>query len=296
VCYDPGKLRSASLPETIFLGVAWPYANGPIHQGQFAGAYLPPDIFARYHRTAGNRVLMVSGSDRHGTPITVRAEREGRSPEAVADEFHESFLYTWERMGISFDLFTSTGTENHARVAQDLFLRLLEKGYIYPNQQDLPYCETDRRYLLDRYVEGTCPHCGYTLARGDQCDNCGRPLDPVQLGDWRCKFCGNPPIIRQSEHMFLRLSAFQEPLRRWLDDGVKATYWRKNVLNFSLGMLNEGLHDIAITRDIDWGVRVPLEGWEQKRIYVWFEAVIGYLSAAIEWAQIQGTPDAWKEW
>jgi methionyl-tRNA synthetase len=284
------------VPENILIGVAWPYANGPIHQGQFAGAYLPPDIFARYHRTAGNRPLMVSGSDRHGTPITVRAEREGRSPVDVAEEFHASFLDTWERMGLSFDLFTSTGTENHARVTQDLFQRLLEKDYIYPKQQDLPYCETDRRFLLDRYVEGTCPNCGYTQARGDQCDNCGRPLDPIDLIDWRCKFCGNPPVIRQSEHMFLRLSAFQEPLRLWLDDGVKVNYWRKNVLNFSLGMLNEGLHDIAITRDIDWGVPVPLPGWENKRIYVWFEAVIGYLSAAVEWAQRQGTPDAWKDW
>src|SRR5579883_1113379 len=225
---------------------------------------------------------MVSGSDRHGTPITVRAEREGRSAEAVAEEFHRSFLDTWQRMGISFDLFTSTGTPNHARVSQQIFLRLLDKGFIYPATQQLPYCETDRRFLLDRYVEGTCPHCGYRPARGDQCDNCGRPLDPVQLIDWYCRFCGNPPVIRESEHMFLRLSAFQDALRSWLDDGVKAEFWRKNVLNFSLGMLNEGLRDVAITRDIDWGVPVPLEAWEKKRIYVWFEAVIGYLSASVE--------------
>jgi len=282
--------------ETILVAVAWPYANGPIHQGQFGGAYLPADIFARYHRTAGNRVLMVSGSDMHGTPITVRAEREGRSPEAVAEEFHASFLDTWERMGISFDLFTSTGTENHARVSQDVFLRLLKHGYLYEQEQELFYCETDRRFLLDRYIEGKCPFCGYEPARGDQCDNCGRPQDPLKLINPRCKFCGNPPVVRSSKHMFLRLSALQDRLRAWLDDGVKETYWRKNVLNFSLGMLNEGLHDNAITRDLDWGVRVPLEGWEQKRIYVWFEAVIGYLSAAKEWAQIQGSPDAWKAW
>src|SRR5207302_815161 len=176
--------------QTILIGVAWPYANGPIHQGQFAGAYLPPDILARYHRTRGNRVLMVSGSDVHGTPITVRAEREGRTPEAVAAEFHQSFLDTWDCMGITFDLFTSTGTPNHAAVSQDMFLRLLEKGFIYKDKQQLPYCETDTRFLLDRYVEGTCPHCGYTLARGDQCDNCGRPLDPSDLIGWHCKFCG----------------------------------------------------------------------------------------------------------
>jgi methionyl-tRNA synthetase len=283
------------MAETILIGVAWPYANGPIHHGQFGGAYLPADIFARYHRTAGNRVLMVSGSDRHGTPITVRAEREGRSPEEVAGEFHRSFLDTWERMGISFDLFTSTGTENHAQVVQEIFLRLLEQDYIYPAVQELPYCETDARFLMDRYVEGTCPHCGYRPARGDQCDNCGRPLDPVQLIDWFCRFCGNPPVIRPSEHMFLRLSAFEERLRAWLDDGMKAEFWRKNVLNFSLGRLGEGLHDLAITRDLQWGVPVPLEGWEGKRVYVWFEAVIGYLSASREWAGLQGTPHAWRD-
>jgi len=280
--------------ETILIGVAWPYANGPVHQGQFGGAYLPADIFARYHRTCGNRVLMVSGSDQHGTPITVRAEREQRSPVEVADEFHRSFLYTWDRMGISFDLFTTTATPNHARVSQAIFLRLLERDLIYKGQQDLPYCETDKRFLLDRYVEGTCPHCGYGAARGDQCDNCGRPLDPIQLIDWRCRFCGNPPVIRQSEHMFLRLSAFQQQLQDWLGTSDKAARWRKNVLNFSLGMLREGLHDIAITRDINWGIPVPLEGWEEKRIYVWFEAVIGYLSAAIEWAELRGEPDAWR--
>ncbi len=284
------------MPETIFLGVAWPYANGPVHQGQFGGAYLPADIFARYHRTAGNRVLMVSGSDTHGTPITVRAEREGRSPEAVVEEFHASFLDTWRRMGISFDLFTTTATENHARVSQGIFTRLLEQGYLYPADQDVAYCETDRRFLLDRYVEGTCPNCDYPNARGDQCDNCGKLLDPVELIDWRCRFCGNPPVLRQSRHMFLKLSAFEEPLRRWLDDGVKQSFWRKNVLNFSLSLVNEGLKDRAITRDLAWGVEVPLEGWEDKRIYVWFEAVIGYLSAAIEWAEREGSPDAWKEW
>jgi methionyl-tRNA synthetase len=280
--------------ETIFIGVAWPYANGPIHQGHFGGVYLPADIFARYHRTAGNRVLMVSGSDAHGTPITVRAEREGRSPEEVFAEFHASFLDTWERAGISFDLFTSTETANHARVSQNVFLRLLERDYLYPAEQAVPYCETDRRFLLDRYVEGTCPNCGYTGARGDQCDNCGKLLDPVELIDWRCRFCGNPPVLRQSQHMFLRLSAFQEPLRAWLDDGMKEKYWRKYVLNFSLALINEGLKDRAITRDLAWGVPVPLEGWQEKRLYVWFEAVIGYLSASIEWAERRGDPDAWK--
>ena len=285
------------MAENIFVGVAWPYANGPIHQGQMAGAYLPPDIFARYHRTAGNRVLMVSGSDQHGTPITVRAEREGRPPQEVVDEFHQSFLDTWERMGISFDLFTTTGTENHTRVAQDFFLRLLEQGYLEKGTQSLWYCETDRRFLLDRYVEGICPNCGYDGARGDQCANCGRTLDALELREPRCRFCGRPPVVRESEHFFLKLSRLREPLLAWLSQGKE--HWRRPVLNFSLGLLQEDIPDRAITRDIDWGVRVPVEGFEHKRIYVWFEAVIGYLSASMEWAQSAsggGDPNAWKAW
>ncbi|MGI8553966.1 MAG: methionine--tRNA ligase [Dehalococcoidia bacterium] len=281
------------MPETIFLGVAWPYANGPLHAGHIAGAYLPADIFARYHRLCGDRVLMVSGSDAHGTPVTVRAEQEGRSPQAVLDEFHTSFLDTWQRLGISFDLFTSTSTENHARVAQELFLRLMDKDYIYQAAMDLPYCPVDRRFLLDRYVEGTCPHCGYTDARGDQCENCGRTLDPIELIDARCRFCGSAPEIRSSEHFFLRLTAFPEPLRQWLE--TKESSWRKWVVNESLGFVREGLRDRSITRDLTWGVPVPVPGWEDKRLYVWFEAVIGYLSATIEWAERQGTPEAWRD-
>ncbi|MFN8556836.1 MAG: methionine--tRNA ligase [Dehalococcoidia bacterium] len=283
------------MPERILIGVAWPYANGPIHQGQLSGAYLPPDIFARYHRTAGNHVLMVSGSDQHGTPITVRAEREGRTPQEVVDEFHRSFLETWAGMGITFDLFTTTGTENHRRVVQDFFLKLLGQGYIEPGTQSLWYCETDRRFLLDRYVEGVCPYCGYDGARGDQCDNCGRTLDALQLINPRCRFCGNPPVVRESEHYFLRLSKLKERLLAWLRDDKE--HWRRNVLNFSIGVLQDDeLPDRAITRDILWGVPAPVPGFEQKRIYVWFEAVIGYLSASMEWAQRQGDPDAWRAW
>lgn len=281
------------MPETILIGVAWPYANGALHIGHIAGAYLPADIFARYHRLRGDRVLMVSGSDAHGTPVTVRAEQEGRSPQQVVSEFQESFLDTWKRLGISFDLFTSTETENHARVAQEIFLRLLDKDLIYSAAMDLPYCTVDRRFLLDRYVEGACPNCGYSSARGDQCDNCGHTLDPIELIDPRCKFCGNKPEIRSSEHYFLRLTAFAQELQRWLEP--KATYWRKGVLNESLGMLREGLRDRAITRDLTWGVPIPVPGWENKRIYVWFEAVIGYLSASIEWSAHSGTPEAWKD-
>ncbi len=279
------------MTESIFVAVAWPYANGSLHLGHLAGAYLPADIFARYHRMKGNRVLMVSGSDQHGTPVTVRAEQEGRTPQEVVAKFHREFLDCWQRLGISFDLFTTTGTVNHARVVHDIFLRLKEKGYIYPASMPLPYCPSCRRFLPDRYVEGQCPHCGYADARGDQCDKCGKTLNPADLVSPRCKICGSEPAMRDSEHLFFRLSAFAEPLREWVR---KQAHWRPNVLNFTQRYIEEGLKDRAITRDLSWGVSVPLSGFEDKRIYVWFEAVIGYLSASQEWAQQLGQADAWR--
>ena len=283
------------MPQRIFIGVAWPYANGSLHIGAIAGAYLPPDIFARYHRAAGNEVLMVSGTDQHGTPITVRAEEEKRSPGEVAAQFHAEFMDCWERLGISFDLYTTTGTDKHARVTQDMFVKLLEIGDIYEGKMDLPYCTVENRFLLDRYVEGTCPICGFEGARGDQCDNCGNPLDPIDLKNPRCKFDGSTPEIRSSEHFFHRLSAYNEPLRTWLQNDKE--HWRKGVLNLSISTTTtgDGLRDRAITRDITWGVPIPIEGWESKRIYVWFDAVIGYLSASIEWAERTGQPERWRD-
>jgi len=280
------------MSETVLVCVAWPYANTPLHAGQIAGAYLPADIFARYHRMRGNRVLMVSGSDAHGTPITVRAEQEGISPQAIFERNHASFLDTFDRFGISFDLFTSTATPNHARVSQDLFRRLREAGYIYPAEQTLLYDPKAERFLPDRYVEGTCPICAYDSARGDQCDNCGSTLDAIELIHPRSRFSDATPVPRPSTHFFLKLSAFNEPLREWVE---AQTHWRPAVRNFTLGLLREGLHDRGITRDLDWGIPVPVEGFEGKRIYVWFEAVIGYLSASIEWAERRGTPEAWRD-
>ena len=280
------------MSERILVAVAWPYANGSLHLGQVAGAFLPPDIFARYHRMRGNEVLMVSGSDAHGTPVTLAAEQGGTSPEQISGKYQAEFQDNWERLGISFDLFTTTHTQNHTEVAQDIFLTLHKKGYIYQDTMLQPYCETDRRFLADRYVEGTCPHCGTERARGDQCDHCGRTLDPQDLIDMVCKICGNSPTIRETEHFFLKLSAFEEPLLKW----VRAqTHWKPNVRNFTISFLEGGLRDRAITRDIEWGVPVPLEGYEGKRIYVWFEAVIGYLSATKEWAQSKGEPDRWTD-
>jgi methionyl-tRNA synthetase len=279
------------MPERIFIGVAWPYANGPLHLGQIAGAYLPADIFARYHRIKGNEVLMVSGSDQHGTPVTLRAEKEGKSPEEVVSHYHQGFLDCWDKLGISFDLFTTTGTRNHAQVVHDLFLTLLDKGYIYKDKMVLPYCSNCRRFLPDRYVEGTCPYCHHPKARGDQCDECGKPLNPADLIDLSCGICGEAPEIRDSEHFFLRLSSFSEQLKPWVQE---QSHWRQNVFNFTLSYLAEGLRDRAITRDIDWGVSVPVPGFDEKRVYVWFEAVIGYLSASKEWAESCGDSERWR--
>ncbi len=281
------------MPERILIGVAWPYANGPLHMGHVAGCYLAADIFARYHRMKGNDVLMVSGSDAHGTPITIRADQEGVEPREVLERYHAQFLDTWERLGISFDLFTTTHTENHQRVVQDFFLRLQEKGYIYPDTMLLAHCSGCDRFLPDRYVEGTCPHCANQRARGDQCDNCGHTLDPIDLVKPYCSICGDTPQFRDSEHFFLKLSAFQEPLLEWIN---QQHHWRPNVANGTRSFLQGGLKDRAITRDLTWGVPLPLDGYEEKRIYVWFEAVIGYLSAAVEWASNNGHADDWQNY
>jgi methionyl-tRNA synthetase len=279
------------MSERIFIGVAWPYANGSLHLGQIAGAYLPADIFARYHRTKGNEVLMVSGSDQHGTPITIKAEQEGKTPAEIAAFYQEQFLDSWQQLGISFDLFTTTGTANHAAVAQDIFRTLNEKGYIYRDTVSQPFCPHCQRFLPDRYIEGTCPYCHATGARGDQCDECGKPMNPAELIDTHCRICGATPVFKDSEHLFFKLSHFQVELSDWVE---KQTHWRPNTLNLTRRYLKEGLRDRAITRDIDWGVPVPVDGFEDKRLYVWFEAVIGYLSASKEWAKSSGNEDNWR--
>ena len=278
----------------ILVSVAWPYASGSRHLGHLAGAYLPADIFARYHRLAGNRVLMVSGSDVHGTPITVRADQEGVTPQEIVDRYHAEFVAGWDALAVQWELYTSTGTPNHHEVTQDIFRRLHENGHIDRRTSEQFYDPEAGRFLPDRYVEGTCPHCAYREARGDQCDSCGRTLDPIDLIDPRSKLSGAAPQNRKTDHFYLRLSDFSDRLAAWLRS---RRGWRKHVLNFSLGWIEEGLQDRAITRDIDWGVDIPVAGLGAgKKIYVWFDAVIGYLSASKEWSQIQGRPDAWKDW
>ncbi len=279
------------MSEKIFIGVAWPYANGPLHLGHIAGAYLPADIFARYHRTKGNEVLLVSGSDEHGTPITIKAGQEGKKPAEIADRYHRQFLDSWQKLGISFDLFTSTETANHAQVSQDIFLTLLDKGYIYKATMSQLFCPQCQRFLPDRYVEGTCPYCNTSGTRGDQCDVCGKSINPAELIDPHCRLCGATPQSRDSEHFFLKLTAFADRLLAWVK---QQSHWRPNVANLTMRYLKEGLRDRAITRDIEWGIPVPVDGFDGKRLYVWFEAVIGYLSATKEWAKSSGDEERWR--
>ncbi|MFT7599539.1 MAG: methionyl-tRNA synthetase [Acidimicrobiales bacterium] len=278
----------------ILVAVAWPYASGSRHLGHLAGAYLPADVFARFQRLVGNDVLMVSGSDVHGTPITVRADAEGVTPADIVDRYHGEFVRQWAELGISWDLYTTTGTENHARVTQDMFLKQLENGYIDKRVSEQFFDPEVERFLPDRYVEGTCPHCSYTDARGDQCDNCGRTLDATELIEPRSKLSGATPVLRATEHFHFRYSDFEEQLKVWLDSRQN---WRSHVLNSALGWVEEGLHDRAITRDIEWGIELPVDDLGPgKRIYVWYDAVIGYLSASQEWAANSGDPDAWERW
>lgn len=285
------------MPDNILVSVAWPYANGPFHVGHVAGAYLPADIFARYQRLRGNRVLMVSGSDCHGTPITLAAEKEGITPQEVIQRYHPAFLKTFLALGITFDLFTQTYTDNHYRVTTDIFVRLLEQGYVYKQTMVGSYSESLGRFLPDRFVEGTCPNCGFPRARGDQCDNCGQLRDPQELIAPRSTLDGAPVTFRDTEHYFIDLAKLEPGLRAWLDSADRS-YWRANTLLFTQNWLREGLRGRAITRDLEWGVPVPIDdpAFKDKRIYVWFDAVIGYYSAAIEWAARNGVPDAWRDW
>jgi methionyl-tRNA synthetase len=260
-----------------------------------AGCYLPPDIFARYHRLKGNKVLMVSGSDMHGTPITVTAQQEGKTPEQVAMEYHKLNSNSIEKMGISFDLFTHTHTKEHVEVALSILKKLDDNGYIEPRISEEPYDPISKQFLPDRYVEGTCPHCKCESARGDQCDDCGKTLDSKELINPRSKLNPDAKIeFKETEHLFFKLSEFRDTLLDWLSEGKE--HWRPSVINFTRNWLKEGLIDRAVTRDLEWGIEIPREGYETKRMYVWFEAVMGYYSASIHWAKNQGKPDEWKKW
>jgi methionyl-tRNA synthetase len=283
--------------EYILVSVAWPYANSDIHQGNVTGSYLPADIFARFQRLNGNHVLMVSGSDSHGTPVTVKADELGQSPQEVFEHYHARFLELFQKLGLSYDLYTHTDTENHHQVSQDLFLSLLENEYLYRKITPQMFSPSTGRFLPDRYVEGTCPVCGYERARGDQCDNCNTLFEgAAELINPRSKTDDTALELRDTEHFFLDLPALAEDgLAKWLHDSDKA-HWRPQVIKFARKFVDQGLIGRAVTRDMDWGISVPVPGFEGKVLYVWFEAVIGYLSASIEWAKNQGDPDAWRNW
>ncbi|CAL8975982.1 MAG: methionine--tRNA ligase [Cellulomonas sp. 73-145] len=279
----------------ILSAVAWPYANGPRHIGHVAGFGVPSDVYSRYMRMAGHDVLMVSGTDEHGTPILVQAEQEGVTPQALADRYNRVIVEDLTALGLTYDLFTRTTTRNHYAVVQEMFRTVHRNGYMVERTTLGAVSPSTGRTLPDRYIEGTCPICGYDGARGDQCDNCGNQLDAIDLINPHSRINGEKPQFVESSHFFLDLPAFVDALGDWLRT---RTEWRPNVLKFSLNLLDD-VRPRAMTRDIDWGIPVPLPGWEDnpnKRLYVWFDAVIGYLSASIEWARRTGDPEAWRGW
>src|SRR6478672_720864 len=280
----------------VLVAPAWPYASGRRHLGHVVGFAVPADIFARYHRLKGDDVLMVSGTDEHGTPVMVTADREGVSPREIAERYNKLTREDLRNLGITYDNFTRTTTQNHARVTTDMFRTLYDHGCLIEKTTLGAFSPSTGNTLPDRYIEGTCPICGYKEARGDQCDNCGNQLDPTDLIDPRSKINGETPEFKDTQHWFLDLPALAEALGEWLDQREGTGLWRPSGIKFSQNILKE-IRPRAMTRDIDWGIPVP--GWEDqptKRLYVWFDAVIGYLSASIEWARRSGDADAWRAW
>jgi methionyl-tRNA synthetase len=279
--------------ERVLVTSALPYANGPLHVGHAIGAYIPADVYARYHRVKGNDVLFICGTDEHGTPITVTAGQEGTTPKKVVDKYHGIIEDAFSRLGISFDNFSRTSNELHYKNSQEFFLRILEKGLIYKKTVERPYCPVCKRFLPDRFVKGVCPYCDADDQRGDQCEVCGKQLEPHELKNSYCIICHGKPEQRETEHWFFKLSEFSNKLKKWVQGN---RHWPDNARNFALGWISEGLEDRAITRDLDWGVPVPLKEAEGKVLYVWFDAPIGYISSTQEWAKKVGGEDGWKKY
>ena len=277
----------------ILVCVAWPYASGPRHLGHAVSTFIPADVIARYHRMKGDEVLMVGGSDMHGTPTMVRADQEGVSPSVIAERYHALHAKNIEQLGVRYDLYWNTADPHHKEWVQEIFLALKKKGQVYERTMISPFCRAGNHFLPDRYVEGKCPNCGFENARGDQCDNCGHLWDPFDLIGPRCRIHGTAPEKRETSHFFFRFSALEARLKQWIFDDKE--FWRLPVLTFAKSWLDEGLKDRPITRDLEWGIEVPVPGYETKRIYVWFEAVMGYLTATKEWYRRSGRSDGWKD-
>ena len=281
------------MTEKILVTAALPYANGPLHLGHLAGAYMPADVYVRYQRLKGSDVVFICGSDEHGVPITIRADREHVTPQQIVDRYHAMMKESFRRLGIHFDNYSRTSLTLHHKISQDIFLNLYNKGLVKEQEVRQYYCATCGRFLPDRYIEGECPHCHHAGARGDQCESCGRWLEPEALISPKCKVCGSTPEMHTTKHWYFRLSQFQGQLEQWQ---AGKTHWKSNVREFCAGWFSEGLTDRPITRDIDWGIPVPLAGAEGKVLYVWFDAPIGYISSTVEWAQNQGRPERWREY
>jgi methionyl-tRNA synthetase len=279
------------MPKRILVTSALPYANGPIHLGHLAGAYLPADLYTRFQRLKGRDIIHICGSDEHGVPITIAAEREGVTPQEIVDRYHEGNKKVFEQFGIDFDYYGRTSSETHKKTSQDFFLKLFGQGLFNKKSQEQLYDEEADMFLPDRYVKGTCPHCGHPEAYGDQCEKCGTSLSPTDLIDPVSSITGNKPIIKTTEHWFIPLGDFQEKLEKWIDSRKD---WKSNVIGQCKSWLDSGLGDRAVTRDLTWGVPVPLPDAQGKVLYVWFDAPIGYISATKEWAELKGNPDLWK--
>jgi len=279
--------------QRILVTSALPYANGPIHLGHLAGAYLPADIYVRYQRLKKRDVLYICGSDEHGVPITIAADRRGVKPQDIVDEFHFRIKKSFEQFGMSFDYYGRTSSQTHRQTSQEIFLRLHEKGVFKKKIEKQLYDEKAKMFLPDRYVKGTCPVCSYAEAYGDQCEKCGSSLSAAELIDPRSTLSGERPVYKETLHWFLPLGEFQQQVSRWLKSKA---HWKPNVLGQVQSWMQAGLSDRAVTRDLTWGVPVPLSEAEGKVLYVWFDAPIGYISATKEWAVQKGDPELWKKY
>jgi len=277
----------------ILVTAALPYANGPLHLGHLAGAYLTPDFYTRYKRLKGEDIVFICGSDEHGVPITIAAEKEGVKPQDIVDRYHEHNKSVFEQFGISFDYYGRTSSKVHHETSQEFFKTLYDKGYFKKKTEKQLYDAKSNMFLPDRYVKGTCPNCSFPEAYGDQCENCGTSLSPTELINPLSALSGEKPELKETEHWYMPLGDTQEKLEKWLDTRKN---WKPNVMGQVKSWLNDGLADRAATRDLSWGVPVPIEGAEGKVLYVWFDAPIGYISATKEWADQKGDPEAWKKY